>query len=151
MTKAKTANLDNASVEQACRQLRLPTIAAQFERLAQEATKSNQTHVRYLAELLSAEVDERERHTIERRIKESRLPRFKTLDEFDFSAVPHIQAKLVRELSEGGYLKTAEPVIFIGDSGTGKTHLATCLCVAACQQKKRCRFITAAPRRRSQR
>ena len=65
MTKAKTANLDNASVEQACRQLRLPTIAAQFERLAQEATKSNQTHVRYLAELLSAEVDERERQDVD--------------------------------------------------------------------------------------
>jgi hypothetical protein len=50
MTKAKTATLDSATVEQSCRQLRLPTIASQFERLAQEATKSNQTHVRYLAE-----------------------------------------------------------------------------------------------------
>jgi DNA replication protein DnaC len=144
MTKAKTATLDSATVEQSCRQLRLPTIASQFERLAQEATKSNQTHVRYLAELLSAELDERERHTIERRIKESRLPRLKTLDEFDFGATPQVQAKLVRELSEGGYLKAAEPIIFIGDSGTGKTHLATGLCVAACQQKKRCRFVTAA-------
>lgn len=144
MTKAKTANLDSATVEQSCRQLRLPTIASQFERLAQEALTSHQTHIRYLAELLSAELDERERHTIERRIKESRLPRLKTLDEFDFAATPMVQAKLVRELSEGGYLKAAEPVIFIGDSGTGKTHLATGLCVAACQQKKRCRFVTAA-------
>ena len=120
MTKGRTANLDTANVEQACRQLRLPTVAAQFERLAQEATKSNQTHVRYLGELLNAEVDERERHTIERRLKESRLPRFKTLEEFDFAAAPPIQAKLVHELSEGGYLKTAEPIIFIGDSGTAK-------------------------------
>ena len=144
MSKSKAANLESATVEQFCRQLRLPTVSAQFERLAQEAVKSNQTHVRYLGELLSAELDERERHTIERRIKESRLPRFKTLDEFDFAAAPHIQAKQVRELSEGGYMKAAEPVIFIGDSGTGKTHLATGLCVAACQQKKRCRFVTAA-------
>lgn len=144
MTKTKAGSLDSATVEQSCRQLRLPTIASQFERLAQEATKSNQTHVRYLCELLSAELDERERHTIERRIKESRVPRFKTLDEFDFAAAPHIQAKFVRELSEGGYMKAAEPIIFIGDSGTGKTHLATGLCVAACQQKKRCRFVTAA-------
>jgi DNA replication protein DnaC len=68
----------------------------------------------------------------------------KTLDEFDYGATPQVQAKLVRELSEGGYLKAAEPIIFIGDSGTGKTHLATGLCVAACQQKKRCRFVTAA-------
>jgi DNA replication protein DnaC len=144
MTKAKAESLDSATVEQSCRQLRLPTIASQFDRLAQEAVKSNQTHVRYLCELLSAELDERERHTIERRIKESRVPRFKTLDEFDFAAAPHIQAKLVRELSDGGYMKAAEPIIFIGDSGTGKTHLATGLCVAACQQKKRCRFVTAA-------
>lgn len=144
MSKVRAANLDSATVEQSCRQLRLPTIASQFERLAQEAVKSNQTHVRYLCELLSAELDERERHTIDRRIKDSRLPRFKTLDEFDFAATPLVPAKLVSELSEGGYLKAAEPIIFIGDSGTGKTHLATGLCVAACQQKKRCRFVTAA-------
>lgn len=144
MTKVRAANLDSAAVEQACRQLRLPTVAAQFERLAQEATKSNQPYIRYLCELLQAELDERERHTVERRIKESRLPRLKTLEEFDFAAASHIPAKLVRELSEGGYMKAAEPVIFIGDSGTGKTHLATGLCVAACQQKKRCRFVTAA-------
>lgn len=143
MTKAKSS-LDVATVEEHCRLLRLPTVGAQFERLAQEATKTNQSHVRYLAELLGAELDERERHTIQRRIKESRLPRFKTLDEFDFTAAPKVQAKLVRELAEGAYMKAAEPVIFIGDSGTGKTHLATGLCVAACQQKRRCRFVTAA-------
>lgn len=55
MTKARAANLDSAAVEQACRQLRLPTVAAQFERLAQEATKSNQPYIRYLCELLRAE------------------------------------------------------------------------------------------------
>jgi DNA replication protein DnaC len=143
VTKAKSS-LDVATVEESCRLLRLPTVGAQFERLAQEALKTNQSHIRYLVELLGAELDERERHTIERRIKESRLPRLKTLDEFDFAAAPKVQAKLLRELAEGTYMKAAEPVIFIGDSGTGKTHLATGLCVAACQQKKRCRFITAA-------
>ena len=143
MTKVKSS-LDVATVAEHCRQLRLPTVASQFERLAQEAIKTDQSHVRYLAELLGAELDERERHTIERRIKDSRLPRLKTLDEFDFTATPKVPAKLLRELSEGGYMKVAEPVIFIGDSGTGKTHLATGLCIAACQQKKRCRFVTAA-------
>jgi DNA replication protein DnaC len=143
VTKAKSS-LDVATVEESCRLLRLPTIGVQFERLAQEALKTNQSHVRYLAELLGAELDERERHTIARRMKEARLPRLKTLDEFDFTAAPKVQAKLLRELAEGNYMKAAEPVIFIGDSGTGKTHLATGLCVAACQQKKRCRFITAA-------
>jgi hypothetical protein len=144
MTKVKSS-LDVATVAEHCRQLRLPTVASQFERLAQEAIKTDQSHVRYLAELLGAELDERERHTIERRIKDSRLPRLKTLDEFDFTATPKVPAKLLRELSEGGYMKVAEPVIFIGDSGTGKTHLATGLCIAACQQKKRCRFVLEVP------
>jgi len=144
MTSRTKTNLDVATVEQYCRLLRLPTVAAQFERLAKEAAQSNRTHASYLAELLGAEVDERERHTIERRLREARLPRMKTLEEFDFSAAPKVPAKQLRELAEGNYLQTAEPVIFIGDSGTGKTHLATGLCVAACQQKKRCRFVTAA-------
>lgn len=144
MNATTRGGLEGATVEQYCKLLRLPTVAAQFEPLAKEAARSNQTHTSYLAELLGAELDERERHTIERRIREARLPRMKTLDEFDFQAASHIPAKLVRELAEGGYMARAEPVILLGDSGTGKTHLATGLCVAACQQKKRCRFVTAA-------
>lgn len=143
MTKARES-LDAATVKQHCRQLRLPTISAQFERVAEEAVKTNQTYVRYLSELLGSEVEERERHTVERRMKEARLPRMKTLEEFDFAAAPSVQAGRVRELSEGGYMERAEPVILIGESGSGKTHLATGLCIAACQQKKRCRFVTAA-------
>jgi DNA replication protein DnaC len=115
-------SLDAAEVHQHCRQLRLPTISSQFERLAEQAVKENQSHIRYLAELLGAELEERERHTVERRIKEARFPRLKTLEEFDFAASPSISAVRLRELSEGGYMKAAEPVIFIGDSGTGKPH-----------------------------
>src|SRR5215813_1385211 len=68
----------------------------------------------------------------------------KMLEDFDFSAAPLVSAPQIRELAEGGYINRAEPIIFIGDSGTGKTHLATGLCLAACRQKKRVRFITAA-------
>lgn len=141
---ATRSSLEAAAVEEHCRALRLPTVAAQFAQLAQEATASNQTPVSFLAALLSAEVEERERHTIERRLREARLPRMKTLEEFDFAEAAHIPASLVRQLAEGGYMERAEPVIFIGDSGTGKTHLATGLCVAACQQKRKVRFVTAA-------
>jgi len=143
-TARASAGLDAATVEAHCRSLRLPTVAAQFAALAADALSANQTHTSYLATLLGAEVEERERGTIERRLREAKLPRMKTLEEFDFSAAPHIPAVHVRELSDGGYMQKAEPVIFIGDSGTGKTHLATGLCVAACQQKKRVRFVTAA-------
>jgi DNA replication protein DnaC len=140
----QTESLTEAAIDQHCRLLRLPTIAAQCQRLAKDAVQQRQPYLTYLAELLSAEVDERERHTIERRIKEARLPRIKTLEDFDFSAAPLVSAPQIRELAEGGYINRAEPIIFIGDSGTGKTHLATGLCLAACRQKKRVRFITAA-------
>ena len=66
------------------------------------------------------------------------------MEDFDFSAAPQVSAARLHQLAEGGYLARAEPIIFIGDSGTGKTHLATGLCVAACRQQKRARFITAA-------
>ena len=79
-----------------------------------------------------------------RRIQEARFPAVKTLEEFDFQVVPHISAAVMRNLSEGGYLARKEPVIFLGDTGTGKTHLATGLGVAACRQHNRVRFTTAA-------
>ena len=67
-----------------------------------------------------------------------------TLEEFDFDQAPHISAPKIRELAEGGYIEHAEPVVLMGECGTGKTHLATGLCVAACRQKRRVRFTTAA-------
>lgn len=143
-TSRAGAGLDHAAVEEHCRALRLPTVAAQFAQLAQEAVAAHQTPVSFLAALLGAEVEERERHAVERRLREARLPRMKTLDEFDFGSAPDVPATLLRQLAEGGYMARAEPVIFIGDSGTGKTHLATGLCVAACQQKRKVRFVTAA-------
>ena len=79
-----------------------------------------------------------------RRLMEARLPRVKTLEEFDFNQTPSVSAASIAALAEGGYIERAEPVVFIGDSGTGKTHLLTGLCVAACRQKRRVRFTTAA-------
>jgi DNA replication protein DnaC len=67
----------------------------------------------------------------------------KTLEEFNFSSAPHISAAKLKDLAEGGYIGRAEPVLFIGDSGAGKTHLLTALCVAACRQKRRVRYTTA--------
>lgn len=138
------SGLDQKTVEEYCRILRMPTVAANSQRFAEEAARSNQTHTSFLAALLAAEVEERERGTVERRLKEARLPRFKTLEEFDFAANAQLSPTKLMQLSEGGYLQRAEPIIFIGDSGTGKTHLATGLCIAACQQKRRVKFATAA-------
>ncbi|MCA1617544.1 MAG: ATP-binding protein, partial [Acidobacteria bacterium] len=118
------ASLTQASVMSQCKLLRLPSIAAQFARLAEEAVTQNQSHVNYLDALLVAEVEDRERKLIERRIKEAQLPRLKTIEEFDFAQAPQISARQIAELAEGGYVERSEPVIFIGEAGTGKTHLA---------------------------
>lgn len=136
--------LDLATIREYCRVLRLATVAAQCERLAQEALRQQHSPLAYLASLLAAEVDERERRAIARRLQDARVPRLKTLEDFDFSAAPQVSAARLQQLAEGHYLDRAEPIIFIGDSGTGKTHLATGLCVAACRQQKRARFSTAA-------
>ena len=139
-----TTALDLATIREYCRVLRLATVAAQCERLAQDAVRQQQSPLAFLATLLAAEVDDRERRAIARRVQEAHLPRLKLLEDFDFGAAPQVSAARLHQLAEGGYLARAEPIIFIGDSGTGKTHLATGLCVAACRQQKRARFMTAA-------
>ena len=142
--KEPTQALTEATIRQHCKRLRMPTMGMQFDKLAEQAVREKQTHVRYLEALLSAELEDREQRVVERRIREARLPRVKTLEEFDFGQAPQISAARIRELAEGGYVERAEPVVLIGECGTGKTHLATGLCVAACRQRRRVRFATAA-------
>jgi DNA replication protein DnaC len=139
----QSAALVEATVRQQCKALHLPTIGSQFGSLAGEAIKGKQSHTEYLEALLAAELEERERRTIERRIREAHLPKVKTLEDFDFSAASTIPAAQICELAEGGYIDRAEPVVLTGECGTGKTHLATALCVAACRQRRRVRFTTA--------
>jgi DNA replication protein DnaC len=136
--------LDVATVRQHCKLLCLPTVAGQCERLAAEAVRERQSHLRFLDALLEAELEERERSAVERRLREAHLPRLKTLEEFDFAKTPQVSPTQIMSLAEGGYLCRGEPVLFVGDCGTGKTHLATGLCVAACRQRRRVRFDTAA-------
>jgi DNA replication protein DnaC len=112
--------------------------------LAEQAVRERRTHLGYLEALLQAELEEREQQLIERRIREARLPSMKTLEEFDFGRNPKVSAQQIHELAKGDYIAKAEPIIFIGDSGTGKTHLLTGLAVAACRPKRRVRFASAA-------
>lgn len=141
---SEQTTLQESTVKQACKALRLPAIGGQFARLAEEARRQQQSYLSYLDALLSAELEERERNTITRRLREAHLPRLKTLAEFDFSQAPQISALRIAELASGDYIARAEPVVFLGECGTGKTHLLTGLCVAACRQKRRVRFTTAA-------
>ena len=143
MSTPKVA-LQATAIQQQCKVLHLPAVGSQCAGLAELAVKEKQSHLDYLEALLAAELEEREHRMVERRLREARLPRMKTLDEFDFSQSPKVSAAEIRQLAEGGYIERAEPILFIGDCGTGKTHLMTGLCVAACRQKRRVRFTTTA-------
>jgi DNA replication protein DnaC len=139
-----TATLRQNVIKHQCVALHLPTVASQCAPLAEQAERERQPYLTYLQALLAAELEDRERRAVERRITEAHLPRVKTLDEFDFRQAPTVSPARLSELAEGGYIERAEPVVFIGDSGTGKTHLLSALCVAACRERRRVRFMTAA-------
>jgi DNA replication protein DnaC len=139
-----TAQFQQSTIRQYTRLLRLPTVGGQFLRIAEEAVRQKHGPVAYLEALLGAEMEEREKNAIARRIQEAKFPKVKTLEEFHFEDVPHIPALPIRQLAEGGYLSRSEPILLLGETGTGKTHLATGLAVEACRQRKRVRFTTAA-------
>jgi DNA replication protein DnaC len=139
-----TQLLEIAVIAAHCKPLRLPTIAASCEHLAQEAIRERHTHLQFLDALLEAELEERRIKAVARRIQEARLPQVKTLDEFDFAKSGALSAPQILALAAGDYLLRKEPILFLGDCGTGKTHLASGLCVAACRQLRKVRFVTAA-------
>ena len=94
--------MEHASVKQYCKAVRVPTVRANFISLAEQAVKENQSHIRYLEALLAIECEERDRHAIDNRIRDTQLPRLKTLEEFGFAQAPQIPAAKIRELAEGG-------------------------------------------------
>ena len=113
-------SLRTSSIAQNCKTLRLPAVGAQFASLAGEAAQRNHLRLHDLEALLQAEAEDRERRSIELRMQEAHLPRIKTLEEFDFPQAPHIPAARIRALAEGGCLERAEPVLLVGDPGTGR-------------------------------
>src|SRR5215203_1473610 len=115
-----SATLRQNVIKQQCVVLHLPTVASQCARLAAQAERERQPYLGYLEALLAAELEDRERRAIERRLKEAHLPRVKTLDEFDFTQAPLVSPSRLAELAEGGYIARAEPVVFLGDCGTGR-------------------------------
>jgi DNA replication protein DnaC len=132
-----------ASIGAAARELKLPTVREQAARLAEIAVRERQTHLAYLAEILAAETDDRTSRRRARRIGEARFPRIKRLADFNPDAIPGIAAQLAT-LAAGAWIDAGEPVVLLGDSGTGKTHLLIGLGLAACEQGRRVRYATTA-------
>lgn len=132
------------AIDVATRVLHLPTVRDQADELADAAVRDRVTHRAYLAELLAAEVDDRDARRRERRIAEARFPRPTRLADFDLGATPSIAPGSLAALAAGDWISAGEPVVLLGDSGTGKTHLLIGLGIAACEQGLRVRYVTAA-------
>ena len=132
------------AIDAACRALRLPTVRTEADALADAAARDRLTHRAYLAEVLTAELDERDGRRRERRIAEARFPRLKRLDDFDLSAAPTIPPATLAALASLGWVAAGEPVVLLGDPGTGKTHVLIGLGIAACEKGLRVRYATAA-------
>jgi DNA replication protein DnaC len=124
--------------------LKLPTFLREYDKLARQCATDAVDHVRYLLRLAELELIERERRMVERRVKEARFPAVKSLDSFDFLALPSLNKTLVLELARSEYVLRRENVIAVGNSGTGKSHVALGLGLAACQKGLSVGFTTAA-------
>ena len=126
------------------KQLRLPTVLREYDKVARECARDGVDHPRYLLRLLELELIDRERRLVERRIRQARFPATKSLDSFVFPAIPSLNKMLVLELARCEYILRRENIIALGNSGTGKTHIALSLGLAACQKGFSVTFITAA-------
>jgi len=123
------------------KKLKLPTILREYSAIAAACRKDNHDYASFLLGLLERESLDREKRAAERRVKNARFPVTKTLDTFDFKAQPSINEKWVRELMVGEYMDHKENILLVGNSGTGKTHLASALGFAACMQGRKVRFF----------
>jgi len=129
-------------LEHYLKQLKLPTVLREYGKMAEICSTERSDYQTFLLRLVERELADREQRAAERRLRAAKFPVIKTLDTFDFKAQPSINRELVLELSVGEYIDKKENVLLAGNSGTGKTHLATALAFAACQQGRKVRFYT---------
>jgi len=131
-------------LEHHLKQLRLPTFLREYDKVARQCASESVDYPRYLLRLTELELLDRERPATERRIQQARFPVVKSLDTFEFPAIPSLNKALVLELARSEFLLRRENVLLLGNSGTGKTHLALALGLSACQRGHRVHFTTAA-------
>jgi len=137
---SKTETKSTVLLKHHLKQLKLPTMQGECEKVAQRCATENVDHLAFLLQLCELELIQRDRKAAERRLKAAQFPNPKTLETFDFTAQPAVNKPLVLELVKGDYLDRRENLLLVGNSGTGKTHLATALGMAACQQGRKVRF-----------
>jgi len=140
----QTADTPQLLLEHHLKQLRLPTFLREYDKVARQCAVEQADYPGYLLRMAELELLERERRAIERRIRQAKFPVVKTMDSFDFLAIPSLNKTMVLELARCEFLTRRENVLLLGNSGTGKTHIALALGLAACQRGHRVRFTTAA-------
>ena len=126
------------------RQLRLPTMGAEFEKLARDAAATNQTFVQFLLRLTELELATRAANAVATRIKHAEFPVLKDFDTYDFSVMPGLSKPKILELARCEWIQQKFNCCLVGGQGTGKTHLAVALGQAACRAGLKVRFFTAA-------
>lgn len=126
------------------KQLKLPTVLREYGKVGKQCAAEGVDYERFLLRLCEQEMIDRSRRMVERRIKQAKFPTTKRLDSFDFAVIPSLNKALVMELARSEYVDRKENVIALGNSGTGKTHIATGLGLAACQNGLPVLFTTAA-------
>jgi DNA replication protein DnaC len=124
--------------------LKLPTFVREYDKVARQCAAEGTDYPRYLLRLAELELIDRERRMVERRIKAAKFPTVKSLDSFDFAALPSLNKALVMELARSEYVERRENIIAVGNSGTGKSHIGLGLGLAACQKGLSVGFTTAA-------
>jgi DNA replication protein DnaC len=134
--------VQDLALKASLKELRLPTILREYSRTAADAAKEGLDYEAYLQRLLFAEISDREARAFQRRLKLARLPGKKTLEGFDFKALPNFEPIAVHRLAGCEFVEKRENVLFVGSSGTGKTHLATAFAIEACKAKYSVRFYT---------
>ena len=112
-----------AAIDSGTRMLRLPTIRDRFAEIAAAAEREQLSYLGFLAELVMAECDDRDKRRAARRIHDAGFPRDKRIEEFDFDANPSINPAVIHQLATCAWVKAGHPLCLIGDSGTGKSHL----------------------------
>ncbi len=134
----------HAAVASACKSLSLPGVADACSSMSEAAARQRLTHTGFLAEILTYECEQRDDRRRTRRVKEAKFPRPKRLDDYDLSQVPQLPPATLAQLAGGDWINKGEPVVLLGDSGTGKTHLLIGLGTAAAEQGRRVKYTTTA-------
>ena len=133
-----------AAITAATKILGMPTIREEHARIAEATARERLSHKAFLAEVLTAECDDRDTRRRIRRVNEAKFPRTKRLETFDATALPDLPPATLAHLASGAWIDAGEPLVLLGDSGTGKTHLLIALGTAAAEQGRRVRYVTTA-------